>query len=234
MLAALADGRPPLPITRLAAIASPRSPASQALGVTIARNAGAGTVGVTIDGRGLRGLLPPSGPLDCGNSGHDHADAGRRPGRPSLCVHARRRRFAVAAPDAPRDGAADRDGRPLRGRDRAIGRRWQSTAAALHAAPLQPDVPSAQVKSAVLLAGLQTEGTTVVTEPAADPRPHRARAGGLRRAPGRGRAPHRGDGGADGCRGASSACPATCRRPRSRPSPPPRCPARTSPSTASA
>ena len=38
--------------------------------------------------------------------------------------------------------------------------------AALHAITHQPDVPSAQVKSAVLLAGLHADGTTTVIEPA--------------------------------------------------------------------
>jgi 3-phosphoshikimate 1-carboxyvinyltransferase len=38
--------------------------------------------------------------------------------------------------------------------------------AALHAITHRPDAPSAQVKSAVLLAGLHAEGKTSVTEPA--------------------------------------------------------------------
>src|ERR1051325_5796344 len=45
----------------------------------------------------------------------------------------------------------------------------------LHAIAYRPDVPSAQVKSAVLLAGLHAEGTTSVTEPAAT-RDHTERA----------------------------------------------------------
>jgi 3-phosphoshikimate 1-carboxyvinyltransferase len=45
----------------------------------------------------------------------------------------------------------------------------------LHAIAYRPRVPSAQVKSAVLLAGLQAEGTTSVTEPA-ETRDHTERA----------------------------------------------------------
>jgi 3-phosphoshikimate 1-carboxyvinyltransferase len=45
----------------------------------------------------------------------------------------------------------------------------------LHALQFQPEVPSAQVKSAVLLAGLHVSGTTSVTEPAAT-RDHTERA----------------------------------------------------------
>ena len=42
-------------------------------------------------------------------------------------------------------------------------------------------VPSAQVKSAVLLAGLNTPGTTTVIEPQPTPRPYRAHAAPFRR-----------------------------------------------------
>src|SRR5262249_47234253 len=45
----------------------------------------------------------------------------------------------------------------------------------LHGIAYRPDVPSAQVKSAVLLAGLHADGTTSVTEPAAT-RDHTERA----------------------------------------------------------
>ena len=77
-------------------------------------------------------------------------------------------------------------------------------------------------------------GTTGGDRAGGDARPHRARAGGLRRRRRRWRAgriavtrrpPPAGD--------ASCACPATSRPRRSRPSPPPRCRDRTSPSTAS-
>src|SRR5207245_1687978 len=46
---------------------------------------------------------------------------------------------------------------------------------ALHAIAHEPSVPSAQVKSAVLLAGLHADGTTRVTEPAST-RDHTERA----------------------------------------------------------
>ena len=46
----------------------------------------------------------------------------------------------------------------------------------------RPEVPSAQVKAAILFAGLYADGTTSVTEPAPDARPYRARPGGFWRA----------------------------------------------------
>ena len=100
--------------------------------------------------------------------------AGILAAHPFTAAHGRRR-IAVAASDAPGDGAARADGRPDR-----VGRRPAAAddprrTTARHCLSA-PKCPSAQVKSAVLLAGLHAEGVTSVTEPAADPRSHRARA----------------------------------------------------------
>jgi 3-phosphoshikimate 1-carboxyvinyltransferase len=124
-----------------------------------------GAASVSVAGRGLRGLRAPADPLDARNSGstlrmlagvlaaHDFrtiltGDASLR----------RRPMHRIAAPLSRMGAVVDTvegcppvtiRGRRLRGIDHA------------------PDVPSAQVKSAVLLAGLQAEGTTIVREPAA-------------------------------------------------------------------
>jgi 3-phosphoshikimate 1-carboxyvinyltransferase len=164
MLAALADGSST--ITNYAPGGDCQSTLAclEALGVTIARNFGADG-GVTIIGRGLGGLLPPSAPLDCGNSGTTmrlisgvlaaHPFAATLVGDASLSRRPMRRVMAPLIEMGARFAAAPGDRPPLE----VQGSRLRP----LH---YQPDVPSAQVKSAVLLAGLQTEGTTSVTEPA--------------------------------------------------------------------
>ena len=119
---------------------------------------------VTVVGRGLRGWSSPSGPLDAGNSGSTmRMLAGLLAAQPF---------------DAQMIGDASLSRRPMR---RVIeplsrmGARIEATdghppltihGASLHAITHRPDVPSAQVKSAVLLAGLYAEGKTSVTEPA--------------------------------------------------------------------
>ncbi len=129
---------------------------------------------VSIEGRGLRGLTAPSGPLDCGNSGSTMRMLGG----------------VVAAHPfiSTLIGDASLSRRPMR---RIIGPLTQMGASVtagpgdrppvvIHGAHLTgmtfaPDTPSAQVKSAVLLAGLQAAGETRVTEPAST-RDHTERA----------------------------------------------------------
>jgi 3-phosphoshikimate 1-carboxyvinyltransferase len=116
-----------------------------------------------IHGRGLRGLAAPAGPLDCGNSGSTmrmlsgilaaHPFSATLVGDDSLQGRPMRR---VVAP-LERMGARieSRDGRPpltVHGTDR------------LTPVDYRTEVPSAQVKSAVLLAGLHAPGRTSVTE----------------------------------------------------------------------
>jgi 3-phosphoshikimate 1-carboxyvinyltransferase len=119
---------------------------------------------VTVVGRGLRGWCSPSSLLDAGNSGSTmRMLAGMLAAQP----------FSTQLV-----GDASLSRRPMR---RVIeplsrmGARIEATdghapltihGAALHAIAHRPEVPSAQVKSAVLLAGLHSEGTTSVTEPA--------------------------------------------------------------------
>jgi 3-phosphoshikimate 1-carboxyvinyltransferase len=128
---------------------------------------------IVIEGRGLWGLAEPSLLLDAANSGTTmrllsgvlaaHRMTATITGDQSL----RRRPMRRVIDPLTRMGATieSEAGRPpltIRGAD-------------LQGIAFEPDVPSAQVKSAVLLAGLHAEGTTTVTEPAAT-RDHTERA----------------------------------------------------------
>ena len=117
---------------------------------------------VTIVGRGLRQFHPPARPLDAGNSGTTmRMLAGVLAAQPFSSIIA---------------GDASLSRRPMGrviGPLRAMGARIDATdghaplivhGSGLHAISHRPDVPSAQVKSAVLFAGLHAEGTTSVTE----------------------------------------------------------------------
>jgi 3-phosphoshikimate 1-carboxyvinyltransferase len=119
-----------------------------------------------IMGRGLRGLRAPAGVLDAGNSGTTirmlsgvlaaHPFATTMTGDDSLRSRPMKRIIVPLERMGARIDASD--GRPpltVHGR------------ADLQAIDYAPEVPSAQVKSAVLLAGLQTSGTTSVLEPLA-------------------------------------------------------------------
>ena len=136
--------------------------ACQALGVTIT------TSGATlrIDGRGLDGLRTPASTIDCQNSGTTmRLLTGLLAGRPFASrldgdASLRRRPMRRVLEPLARMGAAvvaeGADSRPpLRIAGRALaGTAYDST------------IASAQVKSALLLAGLQASGVTSVTEPA--------------------------------------------------------------------
>jgi 3-phosphoshikimate 1-carboxyvinyltransferase len=128
---------------------------------------------VTVDGRGLRGLVAPSAPLDAGNSGSTmrmmagvlaaHPFTSTMFGDASLSRRPMRRVIVPLEQMGARLEAPD--GKPpltVHGAD-------------LHAITYAPDVPSAQVKSAVLLAGLQASGVTAVRETAST-RDHTERA----------------------------------------------------------
>jgi 3-phosphoshikimate 1-carboxyvinyltransferase len=137
------------------------------LGVTI-DEIGRGPEGLRlrIAGRGLRGLRAPGGVLDAGNSGTTirmfsgvlaaHPFSTTMTGDDSLRSRPMKR---IIVP-LERMGARidSTDGRP------PLTVHGRADLQPLHYAP---DVPSAQVKSAVLLAGLQTSGTTSVLEPLA-------------------------------------------------------------------
>ena len=134
---------------------------------------------VTLVGRGLRTFRSPVGAARRRQLGHDDAHAGGDAGGPAVRIDDGRRRVALAPPDAPRDRAAGAHGRPHRRDGRPCAAHGARHGAARRL-PIAPEVPSAQVKSAVLLAGLHAEGTTSVTEPRADARSHGAGARGVR------------------------------------------------------
>ena len=114
-----------------------------------------------VTGRSLDGLREPAGPLDCGNSGTTmRLLAGLLAGRPFAVTLvgdeslSRRPMERVAAPLRLMGARAETD--PLR-----VG-----GGGPLRGVEYESPVASAQVKSAVLLAGLSAEGTTRVVEPA--------------------------------------------------------------------
>lgn len=160
MLAALADGVSTIQGYLTGADCLATLDCLRALGVAIEQSAD-GVIHVT--GRGTNGLSPSSRPLDCANSGTSmrllagivaaHSFRTVLDGDASL---ARRPMKRVITP-LTRMGAsiASHDGRPPLTID----------GARLRGIRYQPDVPSAQVKSAVLLAGLQADGETTVVEP---------------------------------------------------------------------
>ena len=142
----------------------------RALGVEVRED---GREAITVVGRGFGGLRSPAGPLDAGNSGTTmRLLAGVLAGHPfssTLLGDASLSRRPMRRVIAPLE---------------AMGARIDSTdghppltihGTRLHAIAHRPETPSAQVKSAVLLAGLHAEGTTSVVEPAAT-RDHTERA----------------------------------------------------------
>lgn len=164
LLAALADGR-----TTLSNYAPGQDCASTlrclaAMGVSVEPPA-ANTEGprVAIEGRGPRGLRAPVDSLDCGNSGSTlrmlagvvaaHPFVSTLIGDRSLSSRPMGRVIAPLSKMGAHIEAASGDRPPLtiHGGD-------------LEGIDYRPDVPSAQVKSAVLLAGLQADGRSRVTE----------------------------------------------------------------------
>ncbi len=135
----------------------------QALGVAVGPDARSpGTV--VVEGRGAAGFRPPTGALDAGNSGTTtrlllgvlagHAFAVRLVGDASLSRRPMRRIIEPLERMGARISATD--GRlPLE----ILGGR-------LTAIDYRLPVPSAQVKSGILLAALAADGVTVVREPA--------------------------------------------------------------------
>ena len=170
LFAALAEGRSTL--AHFAPGADCRSTLTclQGLGVEI-EDGPDGTLYVM--GRGFGRLRSPSAPLDAGNSGTTmRLLAGVLAGHPfssTILGDASLSRRPMGRVMAPLERMGARieatDGRaPL-----------TIHGARLHAITHEPDTPSAQVKSAVLLAGLHADGTTTVREPAAT-RDHTERA----------------------------------------------------------
>jgi 3-phosphoshikimate 1-carboxyvinyltransferase len=120
---------------------------------------------LVVHGVGLRGLRPPEQPIDCGNAGTlIRLLTGILAGQPG--------RFELTGDESLRTRPMDRVAEPLT----RMGARIETTnglpplavtgSDALQAIDYALPVASAQVKSAILLAGLNADGTTTVVEPA--------------------------------------------------------------------
>jgi len=173
MLAALADGRSTIRGYLSGADCLSTLACLRALGVSIRRTPDSSGGVLEIDGRGLRGLTAAGRALDAGNSGTTmrllsgivaaHQFRTVIGGDASLSRRPMRRVIAPLTEMGARIGSEE--GRPPLTIDGAL------LAGITH----RPEVPSAQIKSAVLLAGLQAEGETTVLEPVAT-RDHTERA----------------------------------------------------------
>jgi len=161
MLAAIADGESRLTGYAPGADCAATLACMEALGARVTRHDGADTI--VIAGLGRRGLRAPAGPLDAANSGTSmRLLSGLLAAHPFTSViggdaSLSRRPMRRVIDPLTRMGATieSHDGRPpltIRG-------------AGLRAITYAPEVPSAQVKSAVLLAGLHADGRTAVKEP---------------------------------------------------------------------
>lgn len=168
LLAAIADGVSHLDGYAPGADCAATLACLEGLGVRVARGPR-----ITIEGRGPRGLRAPERPLDAANSGTSmRLLAGLVAAHPFTTVIqgdeslSRRPMRRVIDPLTRMGAAIDAAGGvppvTIRGAD-------------LHGIAYAPEVPSAQTKSAVLLAGLHAAGETSVTEPAST-RDHTERA----------------------------------------------------------
>jgi 3-phosphoshikimate 1-carboxyvinyltransferase len=164
MLGALADGVSHLDGYLAGADCLATLSCLEAYGIPVTRSPSNRGLLVRIEGNGLRGFRLPSAPLDCANSGTSmRLLAGLAAAHPFRTVlggdeSLSRRPMRRVMEPLTRMGAticADAGRPPL-----------TIDGANLHAITHAPEVPSAQVKSAVLLAGLHAEGRTTVREPA--------------------------------------------------------------------
>src|SRR5215813_12691528 len=160
MLAAIADGTSRLSGYAPGADCAATLACLEALGVGVDVRDSA----ITIHGLGPRGLRAPTGPLDAVNSGTSmrllSGLVAAHPFRSVIVGDASlsRRPMRRVIDPLTKMGAsiAAVDGRPPLTID----------GASLHGISHTPEVPSAQIKSAVLLAGLHAAGRTTVMEPA--------------------------------------------------------------------
>jgi 3-phosphoshikimate 1-carboxyvinyltransferase len=177
LLAAIADGRSTIAHYAPGADCASTLSCISALGAIVSRtpaHSDQEPALVTIEGRGVRGLRAAPGDLDCGNSGSTmrmlagviaaHSFLSTLTGDPSLSRRPMRRIIGPLSEMGAAVTAAAGDRPPVR-----------IQGGPLNGIHFQPDTPSAQVKSAVLLAGLQASGETSVLEPAST-RDHTERA----------------------------------------------------------
>lgn len=161
MLSALGDGTSR--IHNFPASADPQSTLAcmRALGATTAET----DDGVlTVRGRGVNGLRPPSEPLDCGNSGTTmRLLAGILAGQKFGSVLTGDDSLAARPMQRIADPLCAMDAR-IQLRDGHAPIRIRASRGGLKAIEYRLPVASAQVKSCVLLAGLYANGTTTVVE----------------------------------------------------------------------
>jgi 3-phosphoshikimate 1-carboxyvinyltransferase len=165
MLAAIADGRSTLHGYSTGADCGSTLGCLEALGVEVRRAPASDGTGIDVEiaGRGLRGLCAPAATLDAGNSGSTmrmlSGILAAHPFRTSITGDGSLRRRPMRRIIVP----LERMGARILSED---GRPPLTIEGTLRLAPLafEPDVPSAQVKSAVLLAGLHAGGVTSVRE----------------------------------------------------------------------
>jgi 3-phosphoshikimate 1-carboxyvinyltransferase len=121
---------------------------------------------LAVDGVGLRGLREPTAPIDCGNAGTLMRLL------PGLLAGQDGRRFELVGDESLSRRPMERIAEPLR----RMGAEVETTeghaplavtGSALRAIDYRLPVASAQVKSAILLAGLLAVGSTTVVEPIA-------------------------------------------------------------------
>lgn len=164
LLGALADGVSEIRGLGRSADTMSTAAAVRALGANVELDLDDDLIRVT--GVGLRGLTPPAGPVDCGN-------AGTLMRLISGILAGQTGRFELVGDESLSGRPHERIARPLR----EMGAQIETTdghapltitGGQLHAIRYELPVASAQVKSAVLLAGLLAEdGPTVVVEPEA-------------------------------------------------------------------
>ncbi|MBU4129020.1 3-phosphoshikimate 1-carboxyvinyltransferase [bacterium] len=133
--------------------------AFQSMGIEIK---GAGSDSLTIQGKGLRGLSQPGEIIDCGNSGTTIRLL-------SGILAAQDFSSTITGDESLRTRPMDRVVEPLERMGAKIEGRFaplKIEGKRLKAISYRTPVPSAQVKSAILLAGLYAQGKTEVTEPA--------------------------------------------------------------------
>ena len=169
LLGAIADGKTSMRNYAPGADCASTLQCLEKLGVTVSRSQVDSETGqpveeLSIEGRGIRGLLQPKETLDAGNSGSTmrmlsgllagHPFRSAITGDASLQLRPMKRIMEPLTQMGARVTARDGSFPPL-----------QIEGAALHGIVYRPPVASAQVKSTVLLAGLLAEGRTRVTEP---------------------------------------------------------------------
>ena len=160
LFAALAQGESRLGNFSTAADCQSTLHCLEALGVGLRREG----ADVFVSGTGASGLRPPRQPLDAGNSGSTlRMLAGILAGRPFGST--------LTGDESLRRRPVERVAAPLR----AMGARVETShgkppmtieGGGLRAVTWEQPVASAQVKTAILLAGLQADGVTTVREPA--------------------------------------------------------------------